>query len=166
MIIKTSTAILGGGSTLLALLSYVRDGKITVSNKIYAYDLNSDLISVYINVQKNPYKLYDKIKEIMNEYLACDGDDINRKPKIKKEAITSRESYYYWIRYKYNDLSIDDKTNIIGSAMFMFLNKTCFRGIYRIGPHGFNVPFGHYVNSKIISKNTVLSISNLIQNVK
>jgi DNA adenine methylase len=157
---------LGGGSTLLALLSYARDGKIIVSNKIYAYDLNSDLINVYKNVQKTPSELYKKIKEIISEYSACDGDEINRKPKTEEEAMTSRESYYYWIRYKYNNLTTDEKTDIIGSAMFMFLNKTCFRGVYRIGPHGFNVPFGHYKNSKIINKKTLLAISELIKNVK
>jgi len=117
---------LGGGSTLLALLSYVRNGKIIVSNKIYAYYLNSDLINVYMNVQKNPKKLYKKIKKIMNEYSACDGDEINRKPKTKEESLTSKESYYYWIRYKYNNLSPDEKTDIIGSAMFMFLFVSIF----------------------------------------
>lgn len=157
---------LGGGSTLLALLSYVRDGKIIVLNRIYAYDLNRDLINVYKNVQKNPRELYKKIKEIINEYSACDGDKIIRKPKTEEEAITSKESYYYWIRHKYNNLSSDEKNDVIGSAMFMFLNKTCFRGVYRIGPHGFNVPFGHYENSKIIDKKTLLMTSKLIKDVK
>lgn len=157
---------LGGGSTLLALLSYVRDGKIVVSNKIYAYDLNSDLINIYKNVQKKPKELYKKIKEIINEYSACNGDEVKRKPKTKEDALTSRESYYYWIRYKYNNLSADEKSNNVGSAMFMFLNKTCFRGVYRIGPHGFNVPFGHYENPKIIDKKTLLTISELIKDVK
>ena len=161
---------LGGGSTLLALLSYVKDGKILVSNKIYAYDLNSDLINVYKNVQKTPRKLYKKIKEIMNEYSSCNDDptkdEIDRKAKTKEIALRSRESYYYWIRNEYNNLSIEQKTDIIGSAMFIFLNKTCFRGVYRIGTHGFNVPFGHYANSKIIEKEQLLKISELIKNVK
>ena len=79
--------------------------------------------------------------------------------------MTSQESYYYWIRYNYNNLSIEEKTDIIGSAMFIFLNKTCFRGIYRIGPHGFNVPFGHYKNVSIYEETHIKEISELIQPV-
>lgn len=157
---------LGGGSTLLALLSYVRDGKINISGKIYAYDLNCDLINVYKNVQNNPKKLYKEIKKISEEYLECDGNVINRKPKNREEALTSKESYYYWIRDKYNNLSDEEKSDILGSALFIFLNKTCFRGVYRIGPHGFNVPFGHYSNPSIIDKKTLLEISELIKDVK
>jgi DNA adenine methylase len=156
----------GGGSTLLALLSYVKNGKIIVSDKIYAYDLNNKLINVYKNVQKKPHKLYKKIKKISSEYLKCEGDEVNRKATTKEEALTSRESYYYWIRNEYNNLSDDEKISITGSAMFIFLNKTCFRGVYRIGPHGFNVPYGHYKNPKIIEKKTLLTISDLIKDVK
>lgn len=118
---------LGGGSTLLALLSCVKNKKITVVNKIYAYDLNCDLINAYKNVQRNPSELYKKIREITSEYSKCDGDKVNRKPKTKEEALTSKESYYYWIRSRYNNLSVDDKSDVIGSAMFIFLNRMCFR---------------------------------------
>lgn len=157
---------LGGGSTLLALLSYVRDKKITVANKIYAYDLNNDLIATYNNVKRNPKELYDKIKEISAEYASCDGTVVNRKPQSKDDAMTSRESYYYWIRTLYNKLTDDTENDIDKSAMFIFLNKTCFRGVYRTGPRGFNVPFGHYDSTKIIDRKTLMAISNLIKDVK
>lgn len=49
--------------------------------------------------------------------------------------------------------------------MFIFLNKTCFRGVFRIGPKGFNVPYGHYNNPEIINKDHLNEIHNLIQNV-
>jgi DNA adenine methylase len=49
--------------------------------------------------------------------------------------------------------------------MFIFLNKTCFRGVFRVGPNGFNVPYGHYNNPEIINKEHLDEIHNLIQNV-
>ena len=49
--------------------------------------------------------------------------------------------------------------------MFIFLNKTCFRGVFRVGPKGFNVPYGHYNNPEIINKEHLCEIHNLIQGV-
>ena len=78
----------------------------------------------------------------------------------------SKESYYYWIRKKYNDMSDEERNSIIGSLIFIFLNKTCFRGVYRMGPNGFNVPFGNYMKLKtIISSDELKNMSNMIQNV-
>ena len=51
--------------------------------------------------------------------------------------------------------------------MFIFLNKTCFRGVYREGPNGFNVPFGHYKSvPKIIDKNRLMKISKMFEKVE
>jgi DNA adenine methylase len=148
---------LGGGSTLLALL----ESNITISGKIYAYDINNDLINVYKDVQLRPHELYEKLEKLYDDYINIISNQINRNPNNKEEALTSKESYYYWIRNLYNT-SIE---NIDKSAMFMFLNKTCFRGMYRIGPNGFNVPFGNYKKINIISKDLFLYISELITSV-
>lgn len=88
------------------------------------------------------------------------------KPTTYDEGLMSKESYYYWIRKKYNDMSDEERNSIIGSAIFIFLNKTCFRGVYRMGPNGFNVPFGNYMKLKtIISSDELKNMSNMIQNV-
>ena len=155
---------LGGGSVLFAVLSLQKQNKIIIKNKIYAYDINNVLINVYRNIQNNKDELYELFNLYMKEYDNIKGSIINRNPKSIKEAKTSKESYYYWIRKKYNNA---DKNTIDCSAMFMFINKTCFRGMYREGPNGYNVPYGHYKKTPlIISKENLNYISDLIKNVE
>ena len=119
---------LGGGSVLLAVLSLQKQNKIIIKNKIYAYDINSVLINVYKNIQNNKDELYELINLYMKDYDSIKGSIVNRKPISIEEAKTSKESYYYWIRKKYNNI---DKNTIECSALFMFINKTCFMGMYR-----------------------------------
>lgn len=155
---------LGGGSVLLAFLSYVKHGIIKIYGNIYAYDINEPLIYIYKNIQSNHHELYNELQILITELNSCgDNTEINRLPKNIQEAKLTKENYYYWIRSEYNKLN--DKKNIIGSAMFIFLNKTCFRGLFRVGPNGFNVPYGHYKNPEIINKTHLNLIHELIQNV-
>ena len=154
----------GGGSVLFALLSYKKEGLIKVENDIYAYDLNSALIQVYKHVQKCPEKVYDTVLKITEEFTTCSGDEVNRAPTTKAEAHTSKESFYYWCRKRYNQLS---NHTIERTALFIFLNKTCFRGVFREGPNGFNVPFGHYKKvPAVVDKEHLLEVSKLIKDVK
>ena len=153
---------LGGGSVLLAVLSLQKQNKIKIHNKIYAYDINRPLINVYKHIQQNKTELYHFINLYTNEYNNINGTVINRKAITIDEAKTSKESYYYWIRNKYNSI---DKNTIECSALFMFLNKTCFRGMYREGPNGFNVPYGNYKSLTIITETNLNIISDLIKEV-
>lgn len=163
---------LGGGSVLLAFLSYVKHGIIKIYGNIYAYDINEPLIYIYKNIQSNPNELYNELQKLITELNSCENNNNNeinrnrnrnRLPKNIQEAKLTKENYYYWIRSEYNKLN--DKKNIIGSAMFIFLNKTCFRGLFRVGPNGFNVPYGNYKNPEIINKTHLNIIHELIQNV-
>ena len=155
---------LGGGSVLLAILSLQKQMKIVIKNKIYAYDINSVLINVYRHIQKNKDELYKFINQYITEYDSIKGSTINRKPTSIEEAKTSKESYYYWLRNKYNKI---DKDTIECSALFMVINKTCFRGMYREGPNGYNVPYGHYKKTPtIISREDLDYISDLIKDVE
>jgi DNA adenine methylase len=154
---------LGGGSVLMALLSYQKDKRIFIKKKIYAYDLNEDLIHLYQNVQQNPSELFRYLTYYFEEYDFLEVDVINRNPQSIIEAKSSKESYYYWIRSLFNQM--ENKT-IEKSALFLFLNKTCFRGMFREGPIGFNVSYGHYKQKhSIITENELFIISDLIKEV-
>ena len=153
---------LGGGSVLLALLSHK---KITITGKIYASDLNSNLIGLYKNIQSNPDALITKVQDIQKIFAAAKGNIINRHAKTVEEALSSPESYYFWIRSKFNKLTKEERQSIRGSAFLLFMNKTCFRGVYREGPNGFNVPFGNYNNPTIIEPDHIRAVSALIKDV-
>ena len=155
---------LGGGSVLLAVLSLQKQNKIRIHKKIYAYDINESLINVYNQIQKNKAEVYQYIKVFVKEYDDIKGTIINRSPSNITEAKTSKESYYYWLRNEYNHM---DKNTAKCAALFMFINKTCFRGIYREGPNGYNVPYGHYKKTPtIISESDINYISDLIKDVE
>ena len=142
---------LGGGSVLIALLEMQKTNKIKINGLINAYDVNPILICMFINIRDNPKELYKYIKKLLyhfNMISINNGGD----RKIKSiNQITSKENFYYWLRYKFNKL-IKKEKSIRVSAIFIFLNKTCFRGVYREGPNGFNVPYGNYNNPEIINK--------------
>ena len=150
---------LGGGSVLFALLS----SDITVDGEIYASDFNADLINVYQQVQKNPIQVSTALQQLVEQYTALPiKGEIHRTPADLVQAQTSRESFYYWIRQKYNQ---EKALDIASSALFVFLNKTCFRGMYRVGPSGFNVPYGHYKNPSIFNHQDIQQLSACIQKV-
>jgi len=154
---------LGGGSVLIALLEYINSNNIKLNGTINAYDINNTLIYMFINIKNNSIKVYKYLKKLIYNFnLININNGGTRKPKHKND-INSKETFYYWIRYKFNKLK--DKNTPKASALFIFLNKTCFRGVYREGPNGFNVPYGNYNNPEIINKEHLLYISKLIQNV-
>ena len=156
---------LGGGSVLLGLLSKIKDSKIKVKSKIYASDLNPNLIALYKNIQSNPDTLINEVKLITQDFTRCTGTVVNRNATTKDEAMTSQESYYFWIRSTFNALPPAERQSPKGSAMMLFMNKTGFRGLYREGPKGFNVPFGNYKNPTILDEAHIRQVSTLIQGV-
>ena len=151
----------GGGSVLFACLSK----GLKISGKIYASDLNPNLIGLYKNIQRQPEVFITEMHKIINEFRECVGDEVNRKPSCIEEAKTSKESYYYWSRYQFNTIPDEHRMSVRASCLFLFLNKTCFRGLYREGPNGFNVPYGNYKNPTIIDDAHIHEVSKLIKNV-
>jgi len=107
----------------------------------YAYlgDINKELILTYLVVKKNPKKLISQLKVYSDEYLPLDSD--------------SRKEYYYGIRNEFND-NLDNfdyenfsNDHILRASQMIFLNRTCFNGLYRVNKGGkFNVPIGTKTN--------------------
>lgn len=161
---------LGGGSVLLGLLSLWQQDKIQINGDIYASDVNPNTIGLYQNIQSHCDELIGELEDIVATYAtiepAADNATVNRKAASEEEAQSSREAYYYWMRTRFNSLSQEEKVSPRGSAMLLFLNKTCFRGVYREGPHGLNVPFEKQNQYPTIFDETHLrAVSELIQGV-
>lgn len=143
---------LGGGSVLLALLDHKKRGTIKVGT-IYASDLNPNLITLYKTLQSNVEDLITEVTKFVQAY-----------EEKKEEAEAEAEAYYYTIRKKFNNTVGLGRRLPRAAAMFLFLNKTGFRGMYREGPNGLNIPFGHYKNISIDADH-LRAVSALLQGV-
>lgn len=109
-------------------------------------DINYKLINLYKIIRDNSNDLILRIQELKDEYL--------------KANIEEREKLFYEIR---SDFNKDDCNNIDLATYFIFLNKTCFNGLYRENLKGkFNVPFGKYANPSFYDKEQLLEISKLL----
>lgn len=155
----------GGGSVLFSVLTQCAKGNIVIREKIYAGDINGKLIHLYKNIQRNPEEVIQHLRELQEQLTRCSNLSCNRNAATIEQALENPESYYYWIRSQFNKLTYNEQISPQGSAMFIFLNKTCFRGVYREGPNGFNVPFGHYKTTTVLDEEHIRQVSILIQNV-
>ena len=160
---------LGGGSILLGVLSLVEMGKINITGEIYAYDLNKGLINTYEQIKKNPLELIKNLNVLKKNFISIKVNSEGQRGKPKEITdLTykkSREHYYYWVRDKYNN---EEKNTVQSACKFIFLNKTGFRGMYREGTNGFNIPYGlkdRKTIPSIFNEKDIKEISKLIQKV-
>ena len=161
---------LGGGSILLALLSKQKKKLVTIENNIYAYDLNPALINTFNQVKNNHVVVIDKLKELSDTFsnitINTNGQKGAPKDLDEDTYMSTREHYFYWIRGKFNESSKDTAQS---AAYFIFINKTDFKGMYREGPNGFNVPYGQKDRKgipKIFEERTIIDVNELIQSVE
>jgi len=114
------------------------------NKKVFLFDINEELINTYKIIRDYPNELIEKLKEF--------------KSKHNKE-------FYYQIRELDKTDNYKNLDNIIKAARFIYLNKTCFNGLYRVNKKGyFNVPMGKYKNPKILDENNILLVSKALQN--
>lgn len=119
-------------------------------NRIIINDKNPDLSIAYKIIKENPEQLIESLKQIKEEYENCLDENQQR-------------NFYYKKRELFNQRNSND---ILNSALLIFLNKTCFNGLYRVNKNGgFNVPFGRYKNPKIFDEETIKIDSQALQKV-
>lgn len=129
----------GGGAAFFALAPVT--GQIN--------DVNKALMGSYVNVRDNTEKVIKSLKILEEEYRALSDDD--------------RQTYYYERRTEYNSIN---PSSIRKTVLLIFLNKTCFNGLYRENRKGdFNVPCGKYANPTICDEDTLRAVSKMLQYV-
>lgn len=138
----------GGGAVLIDILQ-----KYSFKH-VYAFDINRELINSYNVIKYNVNELIIKLNQLQTEYLELNSND--------------RTNYYYNIRNTYNTMDLPEESlSVDKAALFIFLNRTCFNGLYRVNKSGkFNVPIGSYKNPTICDKENLKALSKLIQNVE
>ena len=136
----------GGGAMLFFMLQ-----KFNNISKVIINHINSDLIKAYNVIKTEPDKIIMSLEQIKREYF-----------KLSTEE--KRKDFYLESREIYNNKTLSDIEN---TMYFIFLNRTCFNGLYRVNSKGiFNVPFGRYSNPKICDPETIYSDSILLQKVQ
>ena len=115
-------------------------------------DINGDLINTYKTISSRPNDLISVLQILQDEYYRFEGNEDNKK------------CYYYQKRELYNTRK---EEQIVHAALFIFLNRTCFNGLYRVNrKNEFNVPMGGYKKPTICDKQNILAVSKALQKVE
>ena len=115
-------------------------------------DINEDLINTYKTIASKPKELISILEILQNEFHNLEGNEENKK------------LYYYQKRELYNTRK-EEKSG--QAALFIFLNRTCFNGLYRVNSKNlYNVPMGGYKKPTICDKENILAVSNALQKVE
>src|SRR5690606_15893846 len=137
----------GSGAVLFWTLNNFPELKKAVIN-----DINEDLINTYKTVASRPNELISILEILQNEFHALEGNEDDKK------------LYYYQKRELYNSR----KEGQVGQAgLFIFLNRTCFNGLYRVNrKNEYNVPMGGYKRPTICDRENILAVSEALQKVE
>lgn len=147
-IIRYCEPFVGGGAILFDVLQKFHPEEVLIN------DINPELINLYYQIKINCEQLISLLTNFQIEY--------------KNTPIEERKTLYLSKRKTYNHFIVkkDSENNLEKAALFIFLNKTCFNGLYRVNSKGFfNVPFNNAVNPPICDSENLIVCSKLLQNV-
>ena len=148
-ITKYAEPFVGGGAVLFDIL-----GKYDLS-EVYISDSSAELINTYRVIRENVESLIDTLVVLQDEFIPLDTDN--------------RKAYYMKKRERFNHLKTNGNEcqNIEKAALMIFLNKTCFNGLFRVNKKGFfNVPMGSYKSPMICDETNLRAVSEKLQKVK
>lgn len=135
----------GGGAVLFWILQEYPNITRAIIN-----DINAELICTYRAIKSDVEKLIVELTRIQSEYLALDD--------------VARKKYFLFQRERFNE---EKNSDVETAALFIFLNRTCYNGLYRVNSKGkFNVPHGKYTNPKICDEETLRADSAILQRVE
>lgn len=144
---KYAEPFVGGGAVLFYVLSNYN------LQNVYINDINSKLINCYNVIKFYPHELIEILQQLENNYLAY--------------SVEERKKNFYLERLLFNTKKFLIPYDIEQAARFIFLNKTCFNGLYRVNKKGeFNVPAGAYKNPKICDAENLQQVHLKLQNVE
>ena len=147
-ITKYAEPFVGGGAVLFDILSKYD------LEEVYISDINAELINAYSIIREDIDDLIDILYDLQNNFLPL--------------ATDCRKEYYMQKRTRFNDLKINgnESINIEKAALMIFLNKTCFNGLFRVNKKGlFNVPMGSYKKPVICDEPNLRLVSDMLQDV-
>lgn len=144
---KYCEPFVGGGAVLFDVLANFQPKEVLIN------DINPELVNTYIHVKNNAKSVIDLLLEMQTAFWGMDND--------------ARKDYFYSKRNRFNELISQSADTVEKAALFIFLNKTCFNGLYRVNGKGlYNVPMGSYKNPPICDDDNIRLISGLLQNVE
>lgn len=146
---KYCEPFVGGGAVLFDVLSTKQPETILIN------DINKELINTYSQIKNNCKDLISLLLEIQSIY--------------KSHSLEDNKAFYYEKRQRYNELIMNgnDTENLEKAAIFIFLNKTCFNGLYRVNSKGlFNVPYNNAKNPLLCDIDNLQACSEILQNVE
>lgn len=147
-ITKYAEPFVGGGAVLFNILDKYE------LKEVYISDTNEELINTYRIIRDDINELIPLLTIMQNEFIPISTEH--------------RKAYYFKKRERFNELKINGNANvnIEKAAIMLFLNKTCFNGLYRVNKKGlFNVPMGSYKNPLICDEENLRAVSEKLQNV-
>lgn len=148
-ITKYAEPFVGGGAVLFDILARY-DLK-----EVYISDINAELINTYCVIRDDINVLIDALYNMQNEFIPLNTEE--------------RKAYYAKKRERFNYLKLvgNESFSSEKAALMIFLNKTCFNGLYRVNRKGlFNVPMGSYKNPLICDEGNLRAVSEKLQSVK